>query len=125
MPFSGKDGDVLVGGAQVCELTSWSFNPTSNNPSWSSNKSGGFKKREAGVKDGSGSFEGKYDEDVSIFSLLREGSKVVLTLKLNASISFTVNAIVDDLTVEVDLDDGEIVSFTVNFSIDGIWTPPT
>lgn len=122
--FSGKDGDVKIGSASVAEIRTWSFNPKSNNPSYASHATGGYKRRVAGVKDGSGSTSGAIAAASLPFSDLNVGSDATLVLYLNATLNFSVPSVVDDLRVNVDIDNGEIVSWDMNFSTNGGWTNP-
>ena len=116
--YSGKDGSVLIGGSTVAHITSWSFNPTSNNPSWASSSTFGFKTRLAGVQDGSGSMEGKLTSWALPFQMPGEvGDKVVLILRVVTGVDFTVRAIIDSITYNVDVDDGDVVSWSADFSL--------
>lgn len=128
--ISGKNGSVETtsgsgggDGAQT-EITGWTFNTTSNNPSWASSTNPGYKKRVAGVKDGSGTVNGKYDSSNAIFDTFEPGVTVTLTLKLNNSNYYEVPAIVDDFNLEVDMDNGDVVGWSMNFSTNGEWTEP-
>jgi len=113
--ISGKDGKVEIGGLQVAEITKWSFNTTSNNASWASSDTAGYKTRVVGSKDGSGSMEGKLDPDVGI--PLEVGDEPVLTLRLDDTHYYTVYAVVDSFDLEVDIDDGDVVGWSADFSI--------
>lgn len=126
--ISGKGGDCTYGttpGTQVSELTKWTFNPKTNCPAWASNKSGGFKKRVAGIRDASGSLEGKWDPTNPITSGLQDGAMVTLNLITMAGSQFTVPAIIEGLKVDVDIDSGQPVAWSADFSITGPWTAPT
>lgn len=122
--FSGKNGKVVYGASDFLEVTKWSFTPTSNNPSWASSTNPGYKKRVAGVKDGSGNVEGKDDATTHIWDAIQEGSSVTLKLYVNASDFITVPSLVDQLNIECDMDDGEPVSWNFDFSTNGAWTYP-
>ena len=128
--ISGKDGSVETtsgsggGDGAQAEITGWTFNTTSNNPSWASSTSPGFKKRVAGVKDGSGSISGKYNSANAIFDTLEVGVTVTLTLKVNATNFYAVPAIIDSFNIEVDMDNGDVVGWTADFSTNGEWTEP-
>lgn len=121
---SGQYGDVKIGATQVCEVCKWSFTPKANNPSYASNKTGGYKARVAGIKDGSGSIEGKYDPANPIMATLDVGTLVTLKLYLTATVFYSVPSIIDSLKIDVDLDTGDFVSFTADFSTNGAWTNP-
>ena len=83
--LSGKDGNVDVGGTDVAEITSWSFNPTANVSAWGSSDSSGYKKRLAGTKDGTGSMAGKFKEDDQMHATFKEGDEVTLKLYLDST----------------------------------------
>ena len=123
--FSGKDGKVRIGASDLAEITGWTFNPTSNNPSWASSSTGGYKTRVAGVKDGSGSIEGKYDKTDPIDDSIKEGDCVTLELFQDATRKFIVPAIIEGMTFEQDMDDGEVVSWSADFATTGAWTYPS
>ena len=133
--FSGKGGYVEAGAARVAEVTKWSFKATSNNPAWASSDSDGYKKRVGGVKDGSGSIEAKVDRSSLFLADLDVGTELTLHLfpethfnnatpPVEDSIQWEVPAIVDSYDVNVDIDGGEAVSVTIEFSTNGEWTSP-
>ena len=114
--YSGTGG-TATGGGSSSQITSWSFNPTSNNSAWGSSSTNGYKDRVVGVKDGSGSIEGKWDGSQAMV----EGSEYTLVLTANTG-AFTVAAVIDSFSVEVDIDDGEVVRWSAEFSINGSWS---
>lgn len=122
--FSGKDGKVMIGATDLAHITSWSFNPVSNNPSWASSSTAGFKARVAGIRDGSGTIEGKYDKTDPIDDRIREGDCVTLLLFQDATRKFTVPAIIDGMSFEQDMDDGDVVTWSADFSSTGAFTYP-
>jgi hypothetical protein len=122
---SGKNGKVLVGSTTVAEVTGWTLNRTSNNPSWGSSSVAGEKQRVAGVKDATGSFDFKYDPADRIHSAISEGDAVTLNLYTNATDYFVVPAVVDGITYTVDMNDGDITGGTCNFSQTAAITEPS
>jgi len=122
--ISGIKGKVSVGG-DLAEITGWTFNPTSNNPSWASVTNDGYKTRVAGAKDGTGSCQGKYDPGNSVITTLGVGKKVTMLLYIDDTRSYSVPAIIDSFEIEVDADDGEAVGWSCDFSTRGKWTDPT
>lgn len=114
--YSGKGGTVSAGGA-IAQVTSFSFNTTSNNSSWGSTSTNGYKDRVAGVKDGSGSIEGKWNGSAPV----TPGAEVALTLTLDTG-TISCQAFVDSLSVEVDINDGEAVSWSAEVSANGAVT---
>lgn len=129
--FSGRKGSVQANGVAVAEVINWSFNPTSNNPAWASSSSPGYKQRKPGVKDGSGSVTVKFDDSsgAGVQDFLQYGAaedEVALTLKLylNDTQFFSIPAVIDGISYEVDINDGEVVEASFDFSINGEWTDP-
>ena len=122
---SGINSKVLAGSTQVAEITGWSLNPTSNNPSWGSSSVPGFKQRVAGVRDATGSFDFKYDFANRQHATLKEGDLVTLHLYLNAADAIDVPAVIDAMTFEADVNDGEPIGGTCTFSQTGAITYPT
>lgn len=121
LPISGTPGTPT----EVAELTKWSFNPKSNNPAWASNRTGGFKRRRSGIRDGSGSMEGKWDPADPITDYLEDGSEIQLNLVTAGTQQFVVPAIIDGIKLDVDLDSGEIIGWSADWSLNGAWTKPT
>ena len=115
--ISGKDGKVLIGTTAIAEVTGWRFTKTANNPSWASSDTGGFKTRVAGVKDGSGSIDFKYSPTAEQHTVIGEGTMVTLILHRNGSKTLTVKAIIDSVSDEVDINDGDAVSGSADFSV--------
>jgi hypothetical protein len=125
MAISGKGGKAQIGSTDISEITKWSFNPTSNNSAWASSDTSGYKKRVAGVKDGSGSIEGVFDEEDEIYLTFEPGDSITLKLYIDASKYYSVPSLIDSFSIEVDLNDGEVVGWSADFSINGAWTKPT
>lgn len=122
--ISGKNGDVSISSTSISEVTQWTFTETSNNPAFASNKTAGFKQRVAGVKDGSGTIEGKWDPGDPATAVIEVGTLVTLTLEIDATQFYTVPSIIDSFSMTVNLDDGDVVGWTAEFSINGAWTLP-
>lgn len=114
--ISGKDGSVN----SFADITGWTLNVTSNNSAYASSSTGGWKKRVPGVKDWSGSFSGKYNGSVPV----SEGEEVTLTLGVDATDSYSGDAVIDQVNLQVDIDNGEVVGFTASFSGAGPLTVP-
>lgn len=117
---SGKNGKVMIGAATVAEITGWRWTRTSNNPAYASSGTSGRKTRVAGVADSSGSVDFKRDFADTVESEgITEGALVTLLLYLNATTYHSVPAIIDSLSDEVDINDGETVSGSFDFSETG------
>lgn len=122
--ISGKSGDVKIGTTQIAEIKTWSFNPKSNNPKYSSNKTGGYKRTVAGIKEASGQMTGVFDPADQFITVIDVGTDVTLKLYLNATLFYSVPSVIDDYKINVDLDTGEYVSWEGTFSANGAWTNP-
>jgi len=119
---SGKDGKIMIGETSLAEITKWTFNPTANVGAWHGSGGGGYKKRVAGVKDGSGDIEFKVDESDMIYDTIPEGTSVTLLLYRDGTNYFSVPAIITGIDFEVDIDDGEPNSGSASFETNGAWT---
>ena len=112
--YSGKGGTCSDGGDQI---TSWSLSITSNNSSWGSTSTNGYKDRVVGVKEGSGSIEGKWNGSAP-FTV---GESTTLTLGTGSG-TFGVPCLIDGLSLDVNIDDGEVVGWSAEFSSNGAIT---
>jgi len=122
---SGKDGKVEVDSSEVAEVLAWQLTTTSNNPAHASSSTQGAKTRNAGVKDARGSIQFKLDFSNPITDQFDEGTKATLKLYLDATRFFTVPAIIDQIVWDdVDVNDGETIGGTANFSGTGPITKP-
>lgn len=122
--FSGKDGTVKIASTDVAEIRNWKFNPKSNNPKYASNKTSGYKRTVAGVKEGSGSMSGAWDHSIDFLAVVDVGTSVTLKLYTDGTHFFSVPSVIDDCSINVDVDNGEIVSWDSNFSANGAWANP-
>jgi hypothetical protein len=124
--ISGTIGDVLynTGGAKVSEVKSWSFNPKQESKSYSSNKTGGGTKRISSTKDASGTIEGVWDAWDPITDHFEPGSEVTLKLQHYTNQWWIVPVLIDDMSFDVDIETGDVQSWSANFSLNGTWTKP-
>ncbi len=122
--YSGQNGKVLVGSTTLAEITGWKFDPSVFVDVWASSTSPGFKKRLAGVKDATGSFDFKVDDTSEQWDTFDEGDSVTLKLYLDGTKFFTVPAIIDKLSFAVDINDGPAVTGTATFGSNGTYTYP-
>ena len=123
-PQGESNKALKVSGTGLYEVLKWTFNPKAKNPAYASNKTGGYMYRVAGIKDGSGSCEGKYVPSQPIMATVDVGTAVTLDAYLTATVFYAIPAIVDSLKIDVDLNTGEFVSWTMDFSTVGAWTNP-
>ena len=121
---SGAFGDVKIASTQVSEIKKWTFNPKANVAKYSSNKTGGYKKAVAGIKEGSGTLECIWDPAIPPTTTINIGTSVTLKLYTTAAQFYSVPAVIADFSVVTDLDTGDPVGYTANFEADGAWTDP-
>jgi hypothetical protein len=122
-PFSGKNGKVRIVNTDVADVLKWTWNQTSNNPSYASNSTAGHKKRVLGVKDGTGTIE--FLRDSAAAQIINVGESVTLLLYEDGTKNHSVPAVIDSLSEAVDVDNGDLVRMTANFSQNGAPTLAT
>jgi hypothetical protein len=117
--LSGKNGTLFLGGSEITPVSNWKLVATSNNPDYAANDTGGWKKRVAGVRDASGSFEIKAADNQHC--PVEEGDAPTLNLHLDNTGNnyYEVPAIIDKISVDVNISKGEIVAYVVDFSGNG------
>lgn len=127
--FSGKDGSCFhgtAGGAattKTLEVVNWSFDPNVAVAKYNSNATGGHKYAVAGVRDSSGEIEIRVDGEDG--TQLGPGDKVSLRLVVSPADGGSFNgfeiaeAVIEGAPVEVDIDNGEVVSVTYAFQSSG------
>lgn len=113
--ISGKNGTVNAGGA-ISDATSWSLSMTSNNPSWASSNTSGYKKRVAGIMDTSGSYSAKWSASIPVAGSLVSSA----AFTIDGTNTWTLDIIIDSVNLEVDMDDGDVVGYSVDFSGNGV-----
>jgi hypothetical protein len=123
--ISGKEGKVLIGATTLADITGWTLRTVSHNPAYASSATAGHRKRVSGVKDATGSIAFKLNLADPITDDFAEGSAVTLLLHLDATRFYSVPAVIDALRLEVDIDRGEVIGGTAEFSADGAWTKPS
>ena len=113
--ISGKNGTISFGGSSVADCTGWSITTTSNNPAYGSCDTAGWKKRVAGIKDSSGNFTAKYNGAIAIAA----GDTGSGVFTIDGSATYTVPIIVDQVQLEVDMDEGDTVGYSIDWSGNG------
>ena len=122
--ISGYAGDVKIGSTSIIEITKWSFNPKINVSKYASNKTSGYKAAVPGVRDGSGTAEGKWVGVNPVYTTVYEGLLATLNLYIDAVSFWAVPSCIESFKIDVDLDNGEIVGWSADFQTNGAWTAP-
>jgi len=120
-PISGKSGKVYVDAVEVADVRNWKVNRASDNKEYASSSTAGWKKRVAGNRDWSGSFE-VYLQDGDMTLAFDDGDDITLILQTDSGQTFTGPAIVDGIDYDDNIEGGDPVAGTVNFSGDGAYT---
>ena len=110
--ISGKNGTVEFDGTTILDATSWSITQTSNNPAFGSTDTQGHKTRVGGVKDNTGTFNAKYNGAIP----LDAGDSGDGVFTVDGTATYTVPIIIDQIALEVDMDDGDVVGYAVDWS---------
>lgn len=121
---SGQRGTVQIGSSDLVETKGWKFSRKANVHTYASNTSAGYKRAVAGTKSGSGTISGAYDATDPIDDHFEEGDEVTLKLYTTASAYYSVPAVIESIDFEVDMDEGDIVSWEAAFVADGAWALP-
>lgn len=120
--ISGSFGKIMIGASTAPDCTAWSWERSCILHAYASCSTSGWKKRVAGTKDHSGSLEGKFSDSDLIDDYFDEGDAVTLHLYVNTTDYYIVPARIENLSIEVDIDDGDIIPWSSSFSGDGQWS---
>ena len=121
--LSGKNGTLYVGSNEVAPVSNWKLAVTASQRDYTANDTGGWKKRVAGAKDCSGSFEVKVTEGGNC--PVESGDAVTLKLHVDASGGnyYQVEALIGRVRVETNIKHGDVVAHRIDFSGNGGVTP--
>ena len=110
MAKSAKNGTVTIGGVEVEDVTNITVNKVQELHPYSSNKTGGAKKRIIGHSDNSGEFTILDDDN----TLVVQGSRVesVIITSDGAEVLFSGTVVFGDLSYGVNIDAGDQVVVT-------------
>ena len=86
--ITGIDGDVVVNGYQLCEVSSWSFTPAIVPVIWTGSGSAGYMNADSSNRDATGKVTGKWNPGKPAYGMgqdqIHEGSYATLILYLDA-----------------------------------------
>lgn len=120
--ISGKDGKVRQGSTDIVDTLAWTLNKISNNPAYGSNATAGGTARVAGRKDWNGTATWAYQSGAEEIT---EGTSYSLQLNLNATKTFAGTALFSNISYNVDVNTGAIVTVTGTFEANGAITGPS
>jgi len=125
--LSGKLGQVKwsssgsSGSTVLLDITQWTFTEEAVTTEYGSSATSGWKASVPGVLKGSGSFQFKYSEAASP-AFPTAGTNCGLTLVLDSggsNVNITMAAVIKNLKLTVDIDNGTVVSGTCDFNANG------
>lgn len=119
---SGRHGKVSKAGTPdvSIEITKWTRTGEVDTDRYATSETNGFKVSQPGNKLASGTVEGKRRTDASkIEAVLQEGDQVTLKLGFNSSSGISQPATIKNLVFEVDVDGGQMQTFSFNWESNG------
>ena len=116
---SGQYGQIKIGGSTLVECTEWTMNEEAAEHAYASCATSGWRKRVAGTKDVSGTAGGIFDPADPIHGYVNIGDSVTLLLYYSASKYHSVPAVILSIETNVNIEDGEIVRWTINWGGNG------
>jgi hypothetical protein len=132
--ISGQYGDArwaaTSGGSYVsiAEINKWEFGSKSKLHGYVSNKTGRYTRTVAGPLNGSGTLTITHDPTASTTGVIESGTgdngTLFLKLYIDATQFYLVPAVIGELKLTVDIQEGAVVGGTASFEADGQWTNP-
>ena len=110
------------GATTLPHVRSWSLSVVADNPEFGSSSTAGWKGRVVGMRDASGSIECYGDDTERINAILKPQDTGTIELYENATLKWSIPAIIDSVDVEGNPESGDPVSVTINFSATGALT---
>lgn len=120
--LSGVNAKVMIGASNVMECQRWSWSRSVNSLAYASCSTGGYKKRVAGTKDHNGSIGGLVDDSDDLSDYFDEGDLVTLLLYINTTDYYSVPAMIEEITIEANNDDGDLIPWDATFGGNGAWS---
>jgi hypothetical protein len=122
---TGDDGKVMIGGAELAEITAWTFETSARRVAYASSATGGYRKQLTGVKEGRGTIDFKLNLTNPLTNHFNEGSQVTLLLYIDNTRFYSVPSVIDSLEMAVNIDGGELIGGRAKFTTNGAWTGPS
>lgn len=121
MALSGRIGDVEDAGTDLVDVTGWTFNEVCSTSRRATSDSATFKKTWAGSRGASGEVRVLFDQSVASQPFV-SGQSVTFKLQVDTSDFISVPAIIASRSIEVDIDEGEVVAEVYGYESNGAWT---
>lgn len=125
--LTGRHGCVLTGddavttaGApnttKIVDVTKWSMDRETEDLTYASCGTNGFRLRVAGIEDVSGVIEGVMDDTAPIETFLSPGQRVNLVLYRNRTMGHRLNVIILSVSEETDIEEGALTRWQANWA---------
>lgn len=122
---TAKDAKAVFDDILVLRMTQWTINPSTSETTWGDSDSEGFTNRKGARRDGTGTVQGKFDTDRTIYDLVREGDEIKLALWENGTDYWSIpNALVQNYTLTYDQDTKEVVGWNLSWGAIGRFYHP-
>lgn len=122
---SGQYGQASVSSSELIGCDGWTLNKAAVVSTRATSADAGWKVAVAGTKSGTGTIKGPWDSADPADDHVDVGTSVSLKLYTTATAYYSLTAIISEFTVEVDIDNGEIVGWNASFTASGAITNPT
>jgi len=124
---TGSEGKVVVADQLIARVTGWTLNESIGETAWGDSDGEGYTNRRPGRKDCTVSFEGKFDTDSKIYTLMRVGDSVKLVLwesSTDGDYWVLECVLIQSYTTTVNPDTREVITWAATAGADGIYYAP-
>lgn len=117
--LSGKNGTLYLDGAESTPVSNWTIDISGNLKAYAANDTHGWKRRVSGVNDATGTFLVRADDECNC--PVTQGESYVAQLHVDDTLLnyYNLRIRIESIGVEDDIDDGEILNYTINWGGDG------
>jgi hypothetical protein len=119
---SGKLGKIMIGASSLREIKNWKFDRSGNVKAYTTSSTSGYQKTVPGQFSGTVSFEMVVDPADPPESEINEGDSLTLLLYRNATKYYSVPIIIDSMSDDVNIEEGEPPTVSVEATTNGAWT---
>ena len=125
--FSSKTGNVKWGTApaDILDVRGWQLEQVSELKPYATSDTAGHRKRVAGHTDWTGSWTMYQDDTTQLTDNVTVGSSDTLELYEDGTLKWVGVAMIASISPNVDIESGDIVSYTVAFEANGTMAVPT
>lgn len=122
--ITGDDGQVLIAGSPMADITGWTFRTAAAGRRYSSSATAGYERSVPGAKTGRGAIRFQWNADELPSGALAVGEIVTLRLDLDDERHYSVPALIEAVETSLPIDGDDLASGTAEFASHGAWTEP-